>query len=74
MGTINGAYFAGSFLNNTVRYEAPDIHGFSGIATYSFDGEQGDSGRSHTWYVGPTYTQGAFKLGYFCLLYTSRCV
>lgn len=72
LGTINGAHFAGSFLNNTVRYEAPDIHGFSGIATYSFDGEQGDSGRSHTWYVGPTYTRGPFKLGYFHMVRTSQ--
>ncbi|MGE8655856.1 MAG: porin [Achromobacter sp.] len=72
LGTVNGAHFAGSFLNNTVRYEAPDIRGFSGIATYSFDGAHGDSGRSHTWYVGPTYTRGPFKLGYFHMVRTSQ--
>lgn len=65
LGTINGSHFAGSFLNNTVRYQAPNFHGFSGIASYSFDSEEMDQGRSHTWYVGPTYTRGAFRLGYY---------
>lgn len=65
LGTINGAYFAGNFLNNTVRYEAPDFYGFSGMASYSFDAEQPGAGRNHTWYLAPTYTRGAFKAGFF---------
>ncbi|KUE85130.1 porin [Cupriavidus necator] len=72
LGTINGAYFAGNFLNNTVRYEAPDIHGFSGIATYSFDAEQPGKGRNHTWYLGPTYTRGGLKMGYFHMVRDSQ--
>lgn len=65
LGTINGANFAGNFLNNTVRYEFPIIAGFSGMASYSFDAEQPGAGRNHTWYVSPTYTNGGFKAGYF---------
>lgn len=72
LGTINGAYFAGNFLNNTIRYEAPDFHGLSGIATYSFDAEAPGNGRNHTWYLGPTYTLGALKLGYFHMVRDSQ--
>jgi len=65
LGTINGAYFAGNFLNNTVRWEAPTYLGFSGIASYSFEAEQPGNGRNHTWYLGPTYTNRGLKIGYF---------
>uniref|UniRef100_UPI003F49A2C3 porin n=1 Tax=Cupriavidus yeoncheonensis TaxID=1462994 RepID=UPI003F49A2C3 len=65
LGTINGAYFAGNYLNNTVRYEFPNLGGFSGMASYSFDAEQPGNGRNHTWYLSPTYTNGGFKAGYF---------
>ena len=65
LGTINGAHFAGSFLNNTIRYEAPRIGGFSGMASYSFDAESGDVSGNKTWYLNPTYVNGPFRAGYF---------
>lgn len=65
LGTINGSYFAGSFLNNTIRYEAPNIGGFSGMASYSFDAESAVNKRNKTWYVNPTYTNGPFRVGYY---------
>ncbi len=65
LGTINGAHFAGSFLNNTIRYEAPNIYGFSGMASYTFDAESAENKKNKTWYVNPTYANGPFRAGYF---------
>lgn len=65
LGSINGAYFSGGFLNNTVRYVAPSIAGFSGMASYSFDAESADSSRNGTFYLNPTYTNDTFKLGFY---------
>ena len=65
LGTVNGAYFAGGFLNNTIRYVAPKIGGFSGMASYTFDAESAETGRNKTWYLNPTYTNGPFRAGYF---------
>nr|WP_198971098.1 porin [Xylophilus sp. ASV27] len=65
LGTINGAFFSGGFLNNTIRYEAPTIGGFSGMASYTFDAESADNKRNKTWYVNPMYTNGPFRAGYF---------
>ncbi len=65
LGTINGAYFAGGFLNNTIRYEAPNIGGFSGMASYTFDAESAETKSNKTWYVNPTYANGPFRAGYF---------
>lgn len=65
LGSINGANFAGGFLNNTVRYEAPNIAGFSGMASYTFDAEAPSSAGNKTLYINPTYTNGPFKLGFY---------
>lgn len=67
LGTINGSYFAGNFMNNTIRYEAPNIGGFSGWASYSFDAESPTNKNNKTWYLNPTYTNGPFRLGYYHL-------
>jgi predicted porin len=65
LGTINGAYFSGGFLNNTVRYEAPNIAGFSGMMSYSFDAEAENEPHNRTLYINPTYTNGNLKLGLY---------
>lgn len=65
LGSINGTHFAGGFLNNTIRYEAPNIAGFSGMASYSFDAESAESSRNKTLYINPTYTVGPLKLGFY---------
>ena len=67
LGSINGAYFAGTFMNNTIRYEAPNIGGFSGMAAYSFDSESATAKNNKSWYVNPTYTNGPFRFGYYHL-------
>lgn len=67
LGSINGSYFAGNFMNNTIRYEAPNIGGFSGWASYSFDAESPTNKNNKTWYLNPTYTNGPFRLGYYHL-------
>lgn len=65
LGSINGAYFAGGFLNNTIRYDSPNFAGFSGVASYSFDAESASNSRNGTFYINPTYTNGAFKFGFY---------
>lgn len=65
LGSINGAHFAGGFLNNTIRYEAPKVGGFAGMLSYSFDGQPRSSWGNGTVYINPTYTQGPFKLGLY---------
>ena len=65
LGSINGANFAGGFLNNTIRYEAPNIAGFSGMASYSLDAESANTSRNGTFYINPTYTNGPFKFGIY---------
>ena len=67
LGTVNGAYFAGGFLNNTIRYQAPSIGGFSGMASYTFDAESAETRRNKTWYISPTYTKGPLRVGYYHL-------
>ncbi len=61
LGTINGAYISGGFFNNTIRYEAPNLAGFSGMVSYSFDAESAANSRNKTWFLGPTYTNGPFR-------------
>lgn len=67
LGSINGAFFAGNFVNNTIRWELPKYHGFSGIASYSFDNQIAGAQGNHLWYVGPTYTNGSLRIGYYHL-------
>lgn len=65
IGSINGANFAGNYLNNTVRYETPVFRGFAAMASYSFDAEQPGAGRNHTWYLSPSYTNGPLSIGFY---------
>lgn len=65
LGSINGAFFAGNFVNNTIRWELPAYRGFSGIVSYSLgDGVASVKG-DHLWYVGPTYTRGSLHAAYY---------
>lgn len=61
LGSINGAHFAGTFMNNTIRYQLPYWHGLGGLVSYSTDAEAPNAARNHTWYVAPAYTNGGFK-------------
>ncbi len=67
IGSINGAHFAGNFMNNTIRYQSPVWNGFGGIVSYSTDAEEPGASRNRTWYVAPAYTRGAFKGAWFHL-------
>lgn len=67
LGSINGAFFAGNFFNNTIRWELPKYNGFSGILSYSFDTGTAGAQSNHLWYIGPTYTNGSLRVGYYHL-------
>lgn len=67
IGSINGAHFAGGFLDNTVRYQSPLWRGWGAMVSYTTDAEQAGAHGNRTWYVAPSYANGAFKATWFHL-------
>lgn len=64
LGSIGrrGAYFAGGFLNDLIRYDSPDMAGFRVAAAYGFQTTSGNRSFDRVLNLNPTYVKGPLTL------------
>ncbi|MFJ3055968.1 porin [Herbaspirillum sp. NPDC087042] len=57
----------GERVNNSIRYNTPDLHGFTGSVIYGFGEEAGNGGSGQSFGLGGMYANGPLNigLGYF---------
>lgn len=67
---INGVHdnnldrVGGNRANNSVRYDTPDLHGFTANATYGFGGTAGSMATGQSLGFGANYKYGGFGMGF----------